>query len=431
MFDPMFDPICFYFLIFVYSNKATKMGSVSIILRTNKVNKKGECPIVFRIIKDRKATMISSGYSVDPLHWDDVNKKIKASAKNRDSKETVARINAQITKRFGEIQNELIDIDGQNRRVSRIQIKEQLHGKNYHDFYEFAQKVIDSYKAENKIGTYSRTKTIITKMKEYAPSLTFHDVSPKFLANYEHYLKTKENPNSINTIHANIKFIRVIFNRAYREELIEYDLNPFLKYQLKTEKTQRVYLTEDELEEFINSKTTIGTKMDLHKDMFIFASYTGGLRVSDMLQLQWKHFNGEHIDFTIKKTRNQLSIKVPNKALAIIEKYIPTNENPNSFIFPMLPEGVLNLSATEIDNAISSATAYINKNLKLIAKAAKIEKNISFHTSRHTWATRALRKGVSIDKVSKLMGHSAIKETQVYAKIVNSELDKAMDVFND
>jgi integrase len=165
--------------------------------------------------------------------------------------------------------------------------------------------------------------------------------------------------------------------------------------------------------------------------MFIFASYAGGLRVSDMLQLQWKHFNGEHIDFTIKKTGNQLSIKVPNKALAIIEKYIPTNENPNSFIFPMLPEGVLNLSATEIDNAISSATAYINKNLKLITKAAKIEKNISFHTSRHTWATRALRKGVSIDKVSKLMGHSAIKETQVYAKIVNSELDKAMDVFND
>ena len=60
-----------------------------------------------------------------------------------------------------------------------------------------------------------------------------------------------------------------------------------------------------------------------------------------------------------------------------------------------------------------------------------MQKNLSFHISRHTWATRALRKGVSIDKVSKLMGHAQIKETQVYAKIVNEELDKAMDVFDD
>jgi integrase/recombinase XerD len=407
------------------------MGSVSIILRTNKVNKKGECPIAFRIIKDRKATLISSGYSIDPLHWDEDNKKIKSSAKNRDSKETVARINAQITKRFGEIQNELIDIDGLNKRVSRKQIKEQLHGKTYQNFYEFAKKVVESYKTENKIGTYSRTNTIINKMEEYAPNLSFHDITPKFLADYENYLKTKENPNSTNTIHANIKFIRVVFNRAYREELVEYDLNPFLKYQLKTEKTQRVYLTEEELENFKNVATTPGTKMELHKDMFVFASYTGGLRISDMLQLQWKHFNGEHIDFTIKKTGNQLSIKIPNKALEIIEKYKANKINVHSFIFPMMPEGTLNLSASLIDNAISSATAYVNKNLKLIAAKAEIEKNISFHTSRHTWATRALRKGMSIDKVSKLMGHSAIKETQVYAKIVNSELDKAMDVFND
>ncbi len=84
-----------------------------------------------------------------------------------------------------------------------------------------------------------------------------------------------------------------------------------------------------------------------------------------------------------------------------------------------------------MDTAISRATAYINKNLKFLATKAEIDKHISFHTSRHTWATRALGKGISIDKVSKIMGHAAIKETQVYAKIVSSELDKAMDVFND
>jgi len=66
--------------------------------------------------------------------------------------------------------------------------------------------------------------------------------------------------------------------------------------------------------------------------------------------------------------------------------------------------------------SISSATAYINKNLKILADKAGIEKQISFHISRHTWATRALKKGISIDKVSKLMGHAQLRETMIYAK---------------
>ena len=72
-----------------------------------------------------------------------------------------------------------------------------------------------------------------------------------------------------------------------------------------------------------------------------------------------------------------------------------------------------------------------NKNLKAITKKASIEKHISFHSSRHTWATRALRKGMRIEHVSKLMGHANIKITQIYAKIVSSDLDNAMNVFND
>jgi integrase/recombinase XerD len=83
-----------------------------------------------------------------------------------------------------------------------------------------------------------------------------------------------------------------------------------------------------------------------------------------------------------------------------------------------------------LDAAITSATTQINKNLKTLAKMAEIEKRLSFHISRHSFAVMALRKGITIDKVSKLMAHSAIKETLIYAKIVNEELDKAMDILN-
>ena len=403
------------------------MTSINIIFRKDKLNKNGEAPVHFRIIKDRKISYITSGFMVHQNDWDETNKRIKG--KSKDKGNTTARINAAISKRFLEIQNEVIDLDASRKRVTSKALREAVVGKSPQDFFAFADTVVENYLDDKKIGTHARTKSVIKKLKTYVSDLTFDDITPKFLSDYEKHLKVKEE-NSINTIHANFKFIRCVFNCAYRQDLIAFENNPFHRYQMKTEKTQRSYLTEKELQAFEDVATEIGTRMDLHKDMFVFASYTGGLRVSDMLQLQWKHFTGEHIDFTIKKTGMQLSIKVPNKALAILSKYKAVNPTPNSFIFSMLPEGVLELGPAEIDSAISSATAYINKNLKLIATKAKLEKNISFHVSRHTWATRALRIGISIDKVSKLMGHATIKETQGYAKIIDAESDKAMDKFN-
>ena len=65
-----------------------------------------------------------------------------------------------------------------------------------------------------------------------------------------------------------------------------------------------------------------------------------------------------------------------------------------------------------------------------MTKLAKITKQISFHTARHSWAVRALQKGMRIEYVSKLMGHASVKNTEVYAKVLNEELDKAMEVFN-
>jgi integrase/recombinase XerD len=407
------------------------MSSVTIVFRKDKLNKKNEAPIHYRIIKDRKISYISTGYSVLESDWDDTNKKIKSTAKGKDHKETVAKMNAIISKRYSDIQKEVIELESAKRQVTSKQVKDIVFGKKPQDFYPFAKSIVESYQTDNKSGTYSRTSSVIAKMEEYAPNLSFHDITPKFLSEYEHHLKTKKSPNSTNTIHANFKFIRLVFNKAFEMDVIEHSLNPFLKYKMKTEKTQREYLTEEELEAFNNVETDLGTRMDLHKDMFVFSAYAAGLRVSDMLQLQWKNFDGTSINFTIKKTGNQLSIKIPNKGLAILEKYKLANSKSNDYIFNMLPPNTFLLSAKEIDDAISSANAYINKNIKLIAKKADIEKNISFHIARHTWATRALRKGISIDKVSKLMGHAAIKETQVYAKIINSELDKAMDAFND
>jgi len=154
------------------------------------------------------------------------------------------------------------------------------------------------------------------------------------------------------------------------------------------------------------------------------------LRVSDILMLKWKDFDGERILMQTKKTSTVVSIKLPPRALEILKEYEKDNVKPLDYIFPFLNDGEDYSDKKKLYNKISSATAYTNGDLKDITKIIGLEKRVSFHTARHTFATRALKKGMRIEYVSKLMGHSNIQTTQIYAKIITSELDKAMEVFN-
>ena len=402
------------------------MSSVSIIYRKDKLNKKGEAPIHFRIIKDRKISYISTGFMVHQDYWDFEKNKIKS--KHPNSK----RIKSVIDSKFSEVQDQVFDFDNKNKSVTSRKIRNHVYGNKPTEFFPFADNLTkESYKNGGKIGTYDKNCSILEKLREYTTgrNITFHDIDVDFLAKYETHLRGKEHNNKTNTVGKDFRYIRRIFNEAIKQEIIDYNENPFNKYTIKTEKTERVYLTDEEIDNIENCKTTPGTRMELHKDMFIFACYVGGIRISDMLLMRWHQFDGTHISFTTMKTTSQISIKVPTKGLEILAKYKSDDVQNNDFIFPMLDNN-LNIENNEmLDNAISSATAYINKNLGLIKDKLKMSKHISFHISRHSWATRALRKGMRIEYVSKILTHSDLKTTQIYAKIVNSELDLAMDVF--
>jgi site-specific recombinase XerD len=401
------------------------MASVQTVFRKDKLNAKGEAPIHFRIIKNRKVSYVTSGIMMPESHWDFAKNKVKTTHKNS------ARLNSFLSGKHTELQDQVLEFETVNKGLSTKELKEKIYGKEPANFYDVADELLQKYLADKKIGTYDKDRAIINKIKSFHKNknLYFQEITPQFLTKLERYLQTEYN-NSIDTIGNTMKLLRKVINFAISQDIIEISSNPFLKFKIKTEKTFRTFLTEDELKLIVDLKLDKGSRMDLHRDMFVFASYVGGLRVSDVLMLQWTFFDGTFIYTKIKKSKSQKSLKLPLAALAIIEKYIDKKET-TKFIFDMLPNDLNIEDERALDSAISSSTAYINKNLKVIAQKAGIEKNISFHISRHTWATRALRKGISIDKVSKLMGHAQIKETLIYAKIVSEELDKAMDLFND
>lgn len=154
--------------------------------------------------------------------------------------------------------------------------------------------------------------------------------------------------------------------------------------------------------------------------------------------MRWRNFDGSHLTFRIKKTREDLRIKLPDESLALLARYhrLAAQRHPgkkvntNAFIFPLLKLAPEELDRVKIHNAISSATSYTNKDLGKLAKRAGLDKRITFHTARHSWAIRALQKGMRIEYVSKLLGHASVKQTEVYAKVMNADLDKAKELFN-
>jgi integrase len=175
---------------------------------------------------------------------------------------------------------------------------------------------------------------------------------------------------------------------------------------VKSEKTHRDFLTINELNLFLNADT----KYNEIKNAFLFSCFTG-LRISDLLKLTFNDIVNNEIILRQTKTNEPLRIPIPNNMIDFINSKRETNINN---IFD-LPKGLTN----------------INQYIKQIAKQVGITKNISFHTSRHTFAVLLISQGIDIYTVSKLLGHTDIKTTQIYADIVSESKLNAIEKINN
>lgn len=400
--------------------------SVKIVFRKEKMNNKGEAPLYLRIIKNRQPKYIALGITVHKDNWDEENKRVKKGMKNSQ------RINNTITNKLAEAENQALELENNSKDISSASIKENIMGKESPSFFEYCDLYFMDIKGKVAGSTYDKADGVINKVKDYMKEkdLSFENLSTRWLKEYEHHMRN-DRGNCTNTVYANMKIIRRIINEAVKDRVIKYDENPFLWYKYKWENVEKNFLVETEIEaiERLNLENC-SCRISATRDAYILSAYAGGLRISDICKLRWNHFDGERIFIYTKKCKGvPVSIKLPPKAIEILMIY--RNENPEEFIFPFLNNDIDYSNEDFLTKAIASQDSMCNEALKIIAKKAEVKKHLTFHTARHTFATRALKKGMRIEYVSKLMGHGNIKTTQGYAKIVNEELDKAMDVFSE
>jgi site-specific recombinase XerD len=237
-----------------------------------------------------------------------------------------------------------------------------------------------------------------------------------FITGFEKYLKESDSiipdrPCSHNTIMKHIERLKKVFHLAVQNEWLEKD--PFTQFKPSFIKKEIAYLNELELDRVENKHFSI-SRLDYVRDLFVFSCYTG-LSYSDV--------------YALTKENIQLGIDG--------EKWIITNriKNNQQVRVPLLPksESIIKKYEGNIRNEITGKLlpVFINQKmnsyLKEIADLCGIEKHLTFHVARHTFATTVtLNNGVPIETVSKLLGHRSVSTTQIYARVIDSKLSQDM-----
>ena len=392
------------------------MASIKLILRTNQKDQTGKSPLYIRIIKDRKTKFITAGLKLKESDWDEAKQRVKKSYPNS------ARMNAALAQKIADAEGQVADMERKVKTVSIKKLKEAIKGKEVPNFFEYSRKHCERIKNNVSISTYKNYHAYLDKFEKWVGTkeVYFDDITVSLLMDYMSYLSNAlKNGNT--TQRYSIMILAIMFKEAIKEDLIPEYMYPFSKLKLKKDPSRRQFLKKEQFEAIINYKLDEKSKASVYRDMFIFSIFAGGLRFSDVLEFQVKHFNEEErrIQKVIRKTGRMHQFKIGQLALDIINKYKKENAEQDDFIFPVITNKELYLKNDEYRYTfIESANKAANFQLQRIAKKLEIPVKVTFHISRHTFATNALNNGMRIEHVSKLMDHRDISTTQVYAKII-------------
>ena len=380
-------------------------------IRGNRTNKDGKASIIARIAVNGEYERISTTLSIEPELWD-VNsmKAIGRSAKILEINKRLEDMRVVLKEHYYDILNRhgYVTAEMVKNAFTGVTAKEESLVPLYLQHLEDTKKLVGLSKADPTYRKYERMYRRVVefmKKKYNITDIPLREIKTSFITDLEFFLRT-EYKYSQNTTYKCMKFFKQVINKGIRAGLIFVD--PFNGYKISCERVDRGYLTEDELSKMM-AKEFASARLEQVRDVFIFACFTG-LAYIDLAHLRvdniQKMFDGRLWIVTHRqKTNTKVTVPLLPPALKILKKY--EGKYLDGQLMPIITNQKLNCY------------------LKEIADICGIEKNLTFHLARHTFATTmTLGKGVPIEAVSKMLGHTNIQTTQIYARITNEKISK-------
>ena len=383
---------------------------------SSKPTKKSRIKIFARITYARKKAELYTQFSIEPEEWNE--------AKQRTKKNVF--INSQLSRIEAEVYEIINKLDEEKKIITATAIKNVLTHKESpttHILHYYDTCIIRMAEANEvervTVSMYGYSKERLAafiKEKKKVNDYPIEYIDYKFIQDFDLFLlNQKTYPGAEATLKRNTASkhhsrIRTILIRARKEGLIT--RNPYEEFKLKKSPSNRTYLTKEELDKITQHDLQHNESLIKVRDIFVFSVYTG-LRFVDaqILTMDKIHKTNEgkfSLSITQEKTGEVLTIPLLEPAIKIIEKYANSSERK-----------VMNRVLPTFSNQ------KLNVYLKVIANAVGITKTLTHHVARHTCATTVLLNNeVPMEVVSKWLGHTSIKTTQIYGKITNSYMQK-------
>ena len=396
----------------------TNLLSVRFFIKHDKV-KNGCAPIYVRISVEGKPADVSLKRNIEISNWN--AKKGQAQGLRDETKP----INSHLVRIRTEISNAYADLKFQKKQITAEAVKNLWCGiaqedhtllglVDYHNTH--LKDMLEWGTMKNYMTTQKYIQRFLKQVKKTS-DVFLSQLSYSFLVDFEIFLKSLKpeghhKPCGHNTVLKHIERLRKMINLAVKNEWML--RNPFARFQPRFIRNDREFLSQEDLTA-IEAKEFKILRLQWAKDLFVFSCYTG-LSYCDLMTLTKENISigidGEYWIMTSRRKTNQ-PVRVPllPKALELIEKYKGHwKAIASGTVFPKLTNQKLN--------------AY----LKEIADFCGITKNLTFHVARHTFATTVtLTNGVPMETVSKMLGHTNIRTTQIYAKVIEKKVGEDMN----
>jgi site-specific recombinase XerD len=398
--------------------RSSNTFGIQFVIRLPKQQKNDQATVFARISVKGRRCETSLKKKVNPQNWDD------AKGKARGTKDEIRKLNEHIERVHTIIADGYHQLIQQKKVITVDAVKSLFLGTDQNEITliklgEYHNTEMKDKLADGTMKNYYTTQKYITKFlkeKYHRADITLAELNYKFILDFESYLskhqpKDHQKPLHNNGIMKHIERLCKMVNMAITMDWLVKD--PFAKYKQHFDKVERFYLTKEELSAIENKKFSI-ERLQTVKDLFLFSCYTG-LAYIDTMNLTAgnivKGIDGNDWLITSRqKTDTDVRIPLLPQAEELIKKY---HNHPKAVnygtLFPVISNQKMN--------------AY----LKEIADLCNINKAITFHIARHTFATTVtLSNGMPIESVSKMLGHTTIRSTQVYAKVVEQKLSEDM-----
>lgn len=384
---------------------------VSYYVRSNYENKQGKSPLMIRIfLNGEMLNVSSSGIYIDKKLWNNSTNRVKGRGSES------LNLNAQLDNISNSLQM-IFKKHEFDEDLTLDKIKSIFLGKNKvkTTFVEFYDKYLEDIKAQVGAGKsialyhkYSAARSHFVNFlhaKYGRKDLMPGELTHLIIHDFEIYLKTVVSLKS-NSATKTLKFFKTVVIFAQKCGVMTHD--PFLNHHFHLEPVDRGFLTDEEIQRIMQKDFEI-PRLEMVRDVFIFSCFCG-LAYIDVAHLTQENIitldNRPWIIINRQKTNVQSNIPLLEIPQMILDKY--KGKTKDNRLLPVL------------------SNQKINAYLKEIADLCGIKKRLSYHLARHTFATMLLSKGVPIESVSKMLGHTNIKTTQIYARITNKKIEQDM-----